>query len=500
MPSNTSIEKASIPCENEIESPTRERHHDRTPLDPNSETRLLRKCDLHLIPILFGLYLFAFMDRINIGNAKIQGLQKELNMNGTQYNVALLTFFPAYVALEVPANILMRKIRPSTWLSTLMFSWGVVTICQGLVHSYGGLVACRVLLGALEAGVLPGCIYLISMYYKRSEMQKRYTAFFTSAMVAGAFAGLLAFALAKMNGLGGYSGWRWIFIIEGLATIVYSVSAKLFIPDWPEQCRFLTPEEKVLMNTRLAIDNASEEARMDRLDNAAIYRILKDWKIWVGSVNYFVLSITGYSSLFFIPYILNQFGWDATEAQLHTIPVYIVSAATTLLAAYLSDRLRHRYTFLMIGTTFNAIAYIILLCQGPPNPHGLPRNVRYMAIFFALIGQYISTPMVIVWLSNNLSGHYKRAIGMAIQVSIGNAGGIAASNIYLQSETPIFKTGYGTALAMVLASGFFSTVFYLGLKWENRQRVLGKRDWRLELRKEERENLGDDHPSFRLIG
>ena len=172
------------------------------------------------------------------------------------------------------------------------------------------------------------------MYYKRTEMQKRYTAFFSSAMVAGAFAGLLAFALAKMHGLGGKSGWRWIFIIEGLATIVYSIPAKLLIPDWPEQCRFLTAEEKDLLRRRLTVDNTTEEARMDRLDKAAVYGILQDWKIWTGSVMYFTLSITGYSTLFFVPYILNQFGWVAAEAQLRTIPVYVVCTATTLIAAY----------------------------------------------------------------------------------------------------------------------------------------------------------------------
>ncbi|KAF2475136.1 MFS general substrate transporter [Lindgomyces ingoldianus] len=373
-------------------------------------------------------------------------------------------------------------------------------MCQGLVQSYGALVACRVILGALEAGILPGCIYLISMYYKRAELQKRYTTFFSSAILAGAFAGLLAYAIAKMHGRAGKSGWRWIFIIEGLATIAYSIPAKFLIPDWPEQCRFLTTEEKTLLQTRLALDNASEEARMDCLDRRAWILILRDWKIWVSAANYFALSVTGYSTLFFIPYILVQFGWVAEEAQLRTIPVYVVCTATTLIAAWASDHLRHRYGFLMLGTLFNAIAYIILLCQGPPDPLGLKREVRYMAIFFALIGQYISTPMVVVWLSNNMSGHYKRAIGTAIQVGIGNAGGIAGSNIYLQSEAPIFKTGYGTALSMVLVSGVMSTVFYVGLMWENRKRERGERDWRMGLEKKVRENLGDEHPRFRFMG
>jgi MFS family permease len=187
--------------------------------------------------------MFAFLDRVNIGNAKIQGLTKDLHMSGTQYNVASMILFVPYILLEVPSNIVLRKVAPSMWLSGLMFFWGITTMCQGFVKTYSELLVCRVLLGAFEAGVFPGnspfhelkerrnanpntgCAYLIGMYYKRFELQKRLVFFFSSSLVAGAFGGvsnplhflgppliflqLLAFALVKMNNLGGYAGWRW---------------------------------------------------------------------------------------------------------------------------------------------------------------------------------------------------------------------------------------------------------------------------------------------------
>ncbi|OCL14336.1 MFS transporter [Glonium stellatum] len=495
-PSNS--RKAHTKAQAHGKSPSEAIQFEPLPLNTAAESRLVRKCDLHVIPALFVVYLLTFLDRINIGNAKIQDLQKELSMSGTQYNIALLVFFPPYILFEIPSNIILKKIRPSTWLAGLMFLWGIATMCQGLVKSYGGLIACRVLMGALEAGSLPGCAYLISMYYKRHELQGRYAFFFSSALIAGAFGGLLAFALVKMNGLGGYSGWRWIFIIEGLATIAYAPIAKFLIADWPESCKFLNSEEKALLAARLSRDGIGE-ARMDRLDKPAVYLILKDWKIWIGGLMYFTIGVSGYSTVFFIPYILNEFGYTATESQLHTIPIYVVSTVAMLLAAWASDRARHRYGFMMGGIIISAVAYVILLCQGPAHG-GLPRNVKYMAIFFALIGQYISQPVPIVWLANNVSGHYKRAVSTAIQVGIGNAAGIAGSNIYLQSEAPLFKTGYGTALAMLLTCAVLSTGFYLGLMWENRKRDRGERDWRLELPEEVRKNLGDAHPSFRYVG
>ena len=115
--------------------------------------------------------------------------------------------------LQVPSNIILKKVAPSTWLAAIMFLWGIATIGQGLIQNQAGLIAMRLLLGLFEAGFFPGCVYLISMYYKRYELQWRLNLFFCGAILAGAFSGLLAYAIANLDGLGGYGGWRWIFIM-----------------------------------------------------------------------------------------------------------------------------------------------------------------------------------------------------------------------------------------------------------------------------------------------
>ncbi|MCJ1418312.1 hypothetical protein MMC32_004659 [Xylographa parallela] len=126
------------------------------PMDPEAEKRVVRKCDLHVMPMISLLYMLAFVDRINIGNARIQGLEKSLNMQGNNYNIALFVFFIPYILFEVPSNIILRKVAPSTWLSFIMLCWGIVTTCMGLTKSYAGLVVCRFLLGFFEAGFVPG--------------------------------------------------------------------------------------------------------------------------------------------------------------------------------------------------------------------------------------------------------------------------------------------------------------------------------------------------------
>jgi MFS family permease len=201
-------------------------------------------------------------------------------MTGNDYNIALFMFFIPYILFEVPSNILLKKMRPSVWLSSIMFGWGVITICQGVTQSFAGLVICRVLIGVFEAGFFPGCIYLISMYYKRYELQLRVNLFFSASIIAGAFSGLLAYAIANMSRIAGYNGWRWIFILEGIFTVIVAASSFFIIPDWPATARFLTPEERALLISRLAAD--SGDAKMDHWDKKTTKRVFLDPKIYLG--------------------------------------------------------------------------------------------------------------------------------------------------------------------------------------------------------------------------
>lgn len=179
-----------------------------------TQRKLVTKIDFRVIPVLSILYLLAFLDRTNIANASVFGLQKDLNLKSTEYNTALTIFFIPYILFEIPSNILLKKLKPHVWLSACMFLFGFVTIMQGLVKNYSGLLATRFFLGLAETGMFPGSFYLIGMWYKRSEAQRRYSFFFGSTSLAGAFGGLLASAIGKMDGMRGYHGWRWIFILE----------------------------------------------------------------------------------------------------------------------------------------------------------------------------------------------------------------------------------------------------------------------------------------------
>ncbi|CAG8026716.1 unnamed protein product [Penicillium olsonii] len=455
------------------------------------ERKVVWKCDLHVVPILMLLYLLAFLDRINIGNARLQGLEDDLNMEGAQYNYALFIFFIPYILCEVPCNLIMKKLAPSTWISGIMAAWGCVTIGQGFVKSWSALMACRFLLGVFEAGFLPGCVYLISTYCKRFELQWRLNLFFSASIISGAISGLLAYGLSYMDGVCGYSSWRWIFILEGIATVVVGLGAKVLIVDWPEEASFLSERERTILLTRLGSEN--DMFPMNRLNRNAVWRILSDKKIYLGIIMYLGTLNTGYAASFFIPTILRDMGWTSLMSQVMSIPIYIVAAIMTISAAYFSDRSKHRFGFVVAGCVIATVGYIMLLAQA-----SIPAGAKYFALYAVTGGGFVSQPILIGWLSNNIGGHYKKAIATAMQIGFGNCGGFVASNVFLSAEAPLYVTGYATSLGLIWLCLIASVSMVLLLWRENRTRERGGRDERLALGPEELDNLGDDHPGFRF--
>lgn len=209
--------------------------------------------------------------------------------------------------------------------------------------------------------------------------------------------------------------------------------------------------------------------------------------MYMGIVN------TGYSTSFFIPTILKQLGWTAVQAQILTIPIYVVSFVISIIAAICTDRLRHRYTFIMSGILISSIGYVILLVQ-----RRVPVGAAYFALYLVVIGAYIAQPIVLVWVTNNMGGHYKRSISSAMQIGFGNVGGIIASNIYITKEAPLYLRGYITSLGLLWLCGVGSTALLIGMSRENKKRDNGQRDERYNLPMGELDNLGDDHPRFRF--
>ncbi|KAI5895511.1 MFS general substrate transporter [Schizophyllum commune H4-8] len=432
------------------------------------EKKLLRKIDLQLIPWLSLLYLLSFLDRTSIGNAKLYHLTTDLHMSDKQYLISLTVFYFSYSILEVPSNIFLKRLRPSIWLSGLMVFWGIMMTLQGIVTNYPSLVGMRVLLGTFEAGLFPGVNYYLSCWYKRSEFGIRAAVFFSAATVSGAFGGLLAAAISKMDGIGGKAGWAWIFILEGLATVLAGIISFWIIQDFPDTAKFLSPAERAVVIRRLQADDQFSAAG-EQLKMKYIWKSFADWKTWVGMIIYVGCDMPLYSFSVFLPTIINQIGYTATPANLLTVPVYVFACIVTCIVGVCADRYGHRGLFNIGFFILGAVGYIILIVSRSG-------ALSYVGVYLAACGIYPNIPNTIAWMSNNVEGSYKRSVSLAMVIGFGNINGAVSSNVYRDKDKPWYTLGHGLVL-MYIAFGLISSTVYLFLAdRENRRRDRGERD------------------------
>ncbi|KAF1849091.1 MFS general substrate transporter [Cucurbitaria berberidis CBS 394.84] len=475
-------------------------------ISKDEQNKIFHKVDWRLCPMLAVLYLISHLDRANIGNAKIEGLEKTLNMTGTDYNVALMVFFIPYVLCEIPSNMLLSRFsKPSVYMGVLILCWGIVMTCMGVVQSFGGLCVTRFLLGFFEAGFFPGAIYLVGQWYPPERTQFRMALFYCASAASGAFSGLLAAGIAKMNGVGNYEGWRWIFIIEGIATVFMGVAVFWLLPDSPEHAagRWLTHDEARFLRLNHIVTRGmatkkkvNPDGKKERVKWSLFGQVAKDWQIYLQAMIFASNAVPNYGLKFTMPQILKNMGFTSTNAQLMTAPPYACGAISALLSALLADRYTWRMPFIAGAQALLIIAYAILFAKA----EAIKDNVAlcYFAVHVACVGIYPILPGCNAWTINNLAGPEKRAVGIATMICIGNLGGIVGSFIYQERESPRYPTGFGTSLSFAAAGMLCAfTLEYLFWKINSKNAEKTEDEWRAIYTEGQLEKMGDRSPLFK---
>lgn len=272
-----------------------------------------------------------------------------------------------------------------------------------------------------KAGFFPGAVFLVSSWYPRYELQQRLAIFYTASAFSGALSGLLAFAIARMDGVRGLEGWRWIFLIEGAVTVAAGIFMPLLIPDTPEAASWLQADEKRFIDLRLrqsGVRTATQEG--DRFSWRLLAKTMIDWKILLGILLAWANSVPNAAFKFTMPQIINQLGFSTTQSQLLTIPPYFCGGVSAWVVGRYADRFKWRMPFIVGPLVVVATALGILM--------GLSSNIEgnvgpmYFGIVLAQIGIYPLLPGVSTWTSNNLGTSWKRSIGLAWLLAAGNLG------------------------------------------------------------------------------
>ncbi|KAH8646338.1 major facilitator superfamily domain-containing protein [Xylariales sp. PMI_506] len=434
--------------------------------DKALESRVTRKVDVRVVPMLCALYLTAYLDRTNIGNAKLLGLESELGMPSDGYNTAVWVFFLTFVLMEVPSNLVMArsKIPPHYWLGISMTLLGIITMCQGFVKSPGSLYACRAIMGIFEGSLGPAAALMMGSYYRKQEFPLRYCCFTTSALVGASFSSFLAYAINFMDGVRGISSWRWIFILEGLFNICVALCTFIVLPPFPAESKFLTEEEKQHLLDRLFQERGDE---VEELQGQPWLSYLFDWHTWLNIVMYFGADMSAAAISQFSPTILSQLGWTSNEANLRNVPIWLVGAFITVIVNILAGRLKIRFPFILFGSTLCTIGWAIQLAQVSPS------GVRYFALYFIATGAFMQLPLCVAWLSANTIGRPRKAVAHALQIGFGNSANFVSANVFIAAEKPKYRTGFTAGLTITVI-GFMAACALEAILWTKNKQADGR--------------------------
>lgn len=392
---------------------------------------------------------------------------------------------------EVPSNLVIKKLTPSRYIASISTIWGVIATLTGITQNYGGLVACRIMLGVIEAGLFPGMMTYLTLFYSKHELALRTGYLFSSAAVAGACGGLLAYAIGYMDGVSGLRGWRWIMIIEGIPTVLLGVLTWFFLADNPETAYYLNEEDRALVVARRS-RHLGQTQSAQKFHWADVKEGALDWKIYAFCIGQFGVDTMLYGYSTFLPTIIKGMGsWSTPQIQALTIPCYAVGAISYLFVAWLSDRTQRRAIFVCTFTVISVIGYGILISDSSSGVH-------YFGALLIAIGLYVTVGIPLAWLPTNLPRYGKRTFATGLQLTFGNVSGVMSPFLYKTNEQPRYVRGNAVTLSLVGLAGVVFAFMWFALDRINRRREQGLEDDKITgMTEEEIQEMGDRNLRFR---
>lgn len=419
----------------------------RSPERTLAETRLVRRLDTRMLPTIVIIYIMNFIDRINITAARLQGLQKDLNLTDIQYATVLGILFASYCPAQIPSNMLLNYIRrPSLYIGACVIFWGLTSALTGITKNFSEILACRFFVGLPEAAFYPGAMYLLSSWYTKKELAFRSAILCAGLLVANAFGSLIAAGiLSNMEGKRGIRAWRWLFLIEGAMTITVGLAGMWLLPDYPNNTRWMSEDERRLAQVRLTED--AGEADSDNASDSPMHGLrlaLKDPLVWLFALMT-VSQLLGLSFVQFFPTLTQTLGYSVTITLLLAAPPWILATIVCLINAWHADKTGERF-FHVTGWYGSVIVGFIISISTMKIPG------RYVSLFLMACG-YSAFALNLTWVANTIPRPpAKRAAAMGIVNGLGNTGILMGSYTWKATWGPAYRQSMVIALGALVLS------------------------------------------------
>ncbi|KAF8322167.1 MFS general substrate transporter [Clavulina sp. PMI_390] len=476
-PTSSSLRRASLEAQGDSSSAEMASNlPHRTSLYTEEEERIVtRKLDRRIVPIVFTLYVLAFLDRSNIGNAYTAGMGKELGISSNQYEWLLTIYYISYIIFQTMV-LAWKVVPPKIIASFVTFAWGTVSILQATAFSWSSLMAARFFLGVFEATFAPGVALYLSYFYPKQQFGLRFGIYAAGAALASSFAGALAYALVHARGTG-IATWRLLFIVEGAPTTLFAPAVYFLLPNSIEDCNFLSEREKEVAKLRMRSSTTNTEIKKTgttKIEWADVVLALRDPTNYMTAALFFIANVTYASLPVYLPTILTQAGFSAVRAQGLSAPPYLAAFISAITFTFISDKLRHRGFFVASLSVVGGIGYLVLATRSD-------HWVRYGATFLVAIGCFTIVPLLYAWIANNQVRDSQRGAGFALFAVIGQCGPILGIHLYPSNEAPKYVKGMSIGASLLFFNVFLTLAMsfwfaHLNARLDNNQ-LGGARRW-----------------------
>lgn len=434
------------------------------------EKKLKRKLDARC-SLFVLIYIMNYLDRNNIAAARLGGLEEDLGIDSTQYATCLSILYVGYILMQVPSNIIINRIpRPSLYISVVMLLWGMISTLSGNVTNFAGMVSIRFFIGFVEAAFLPGALLILSKWYTRRELTLRNAILFCGNLISNAFSSLVGAAvLGNMEGVLGHRAWRWLYWIEGAATMAIAISAAFILPDLPHNSRGFTEEERAVAVLRMTEDvGEADEDSAEQSVFSGLIMAVKDTKIYVMMLT-FTAYVVGLSFNAFFPTLTRTLGFGNIETLLMSAPPWAFACVISLLNAWHADRQQERFWHIVGPIGLGVVGFVISMST-------LNTAGRYVALFLQA-SSYAGFIVFYSWISSSFPRPpAKRAVALALVNAFSQLGNIAGSYVWAMPANG-YRNSYGVVLAMFGVTAIGCYIFKLILVHLNRRLDDGSDAW-----------------------
>ncbi len=449
---------------------------------PDEERKVRRKLDTRLVLFVALLYLLSFLDRSNIGNAKVAGLMTDLDMSDNQFEWLLTAFYITYILFEW-MTLCFKIFPPHIYIAICVCLWGILASLQALATSWKYMLVVRIFLGMGEAAFV-GIPFYLSFFFRREELAFRVGLFIAAAPLATTFASSLAWAIVSIGDRTGIASWRLLFLVEGFPACVVAVWAWFWIADSPGQARWLDPREKKIATMRMRKENAANSTSEKAVTHSNVPRhkrkfkwnevanAIKDPKNYLTAGMFFCCNVAFSSMPVFLPSIINGMGYSTLASKGLSAPPFFFAFIVVLITSFISDRLKSRSGPMMFHGLLAMSGYLLATIAGAMQTGPVP---RYLATFPICAGFFSAVTIVITWTINNQASDEGKGTGMAILQYFGQMGPLLGTRLYPDSDGPYYVTG------MAVCTVAMGIVFALALTLRvvlKRENALRRARWR----------------------